>query len=192
MGYNNCVLKNFKLNLNDKKIFGRIRPIQIRKLNKDEDSNDIYKCLNSYKNISQDDVIFVNNKIDGKAYFGDLNATLSIVSGAQGTIVNGFTRDIERTKNLNYPVFYKNNTCCDVKLYGTLDYFDKPIIIDNLKIFVNDLVFADIDGIVIIPRKIEKTIIEKAINIIRNEVNISNSIICGKNIFDVINSFGNF
>jgi CMP-N-acetylneuraminic acid synthetase/regulator of RNase E activity RraA len=192
LGYENCVLQNFKLNLSDKVIFGRIRPIQIRKLHESEDPNDIYHCLKSYNNISHGDIIFVNNKIENKAYFGDLNATLSIVSGAQGTIINGFTRDIERTKQLQYPVFYKTNTCSDVKLYGTLDYFDKPIVIDGLKIFVNDLVFADIDGVVIIPREIEKKIIEKSINTINNESNISSSIICGKDIYDIINSFGNF
>ena len=57
LGFSNNVLKDFKYNFNTK-LFGRIRPIQIRKLNKNEDSNDIYKCLDSYNNISPGNIIF--------------------------------------------------------------------------------------------------------------------------------------
>lgn len=192
LGYNNCVLNNFKLNLNKKKLFGRTRPIQIRPLKENENPNDIYKCLESYNNISYGNIIFVNNKIDKKAYFGDLNASIALSKNAQGTIINGYTRDIERTIDLDYPVFYKNNICSDVKLYGTLDYYDKPIIIDGITIYVNNLIFADKDGIVIIPKQIENIVIEKCINIINNENNISTSILLGKNINNIIEDFGFF
>ena len=109
------------------KMFGRIKPIQIRPLNNEENLNDIYKCLNSYDSVCYGDIIFVNNMIDKKAYFGDLNATISISKKAQGTIINGYTRDIDRINELNYHILYKNNTCDDVKGIGTLDYYNKPI-----------------------------------------------------------------
>ena len=186
------ILPNFQLNIKRKTLFGRIRPIQIRELNEGENSNDIYKCLNSYKTICRGDIIFVNNKVNNKAYFGDLNATIALSKHAQGTIVNGYTRDVNRTIDLDYPVFYKNNTCDDVKDFGTLDYFDKPVTIDNTKIHVNDLIFADVDGIVIIPRKLEKQVIEKCKEVIKNESRISESIITGTNIHDIIKKFGYF
>ena len=192
MGYSNCVLKNFKLNIEGKKLFGRVRPIQIRPLNKDEDPNDIYKCLESYNNVSPYNIIFVNNKVENRAYFGDLNATISISKNAQGTIVNGFTRDISRTISLDYPVFYKNNTCSDVKKYGTLDYYDKPIFVEDIKIYVNNLIFADMDGVVIIPKSLENTVLQKCKEIIICEGNIANSIIIGKTSNEVINKYGFF
>ena len=192
LGYKNNVLKDFKLNMHDNKLFGRVRPIQIRFLNQDEDPNKIYNCLKSYDSVNYGDIIFVNNLIDKKAYFGDLNATISLSKNAQGTIINGYTRDINRTIELNYPTFFKNITCDDVKGIGTLDYFDEPIIVDDIKIFVNNLIFADIDGIVIIPKNLEDIILEKCKKIIENESNISNSIICGKEITEIINKFGTF
>jgi CMP-N-acetylneuraminic acid synthetase/regulator of RNase E activity RraA len=192
IGCPNYVLKNFKLNMNTSKLFGRVKPIQIRLLKEGEDSNDIYKCLNSYETVNYGDIIFVNNTIDNKAYFGDLNAIISISKKAQGTIVNGFTRDINRTIELSYPVFYKNNTCDDVKGYGTLDYYNKPITIDGVNIYVNDLIFADVDGIVIIPRKYEDIILEKCKIIIGSESSISNSIILGMDVTDVVKNYGAF
>lgn len=191
LGYNNNILKNFKTNKN-LKMFGRVKPIQIRQLNKDENINDIYKCLNSYSSVCYGDIIFVNNMIDKKAYFGDLNATISISKKAQGTIINGYTRDIDRINELNYHILYKNNTCDDVKGIGTLDYYNKPIIVDDVKLFVNNLIFADVDGIVIIPKEIENIIIDKCKKIIMNETNISNSIVCGLKIDDILNQYGTF
>jgi CMP-N-acetylneuraminic acid synthetase/regulator of RNase E activity RraA len=191
LGYNNNILKNFKTNKN-LKMFGRVKPIQIRQLNKDENINDIYKCLNSYDSVCNGDIIFVNNMINEKAYFGDLNATISISKKAQGTIINGYTRDIDRINELNYHILYKNNTCDDVKGFGTLDYYNKPIIVDDIKIYVNNLIFADVDGIVIIPKEIENIIIDKCKKIIMNETNISNSIICGFKINDILNKYGTF
>ena len=94
--------------------------------------------------------------------------------------------------DLNYSVFYKNNTCDDVKGYGTLDYFDEPININNTIIYVNNLVFGDNDGIVVIPKDIEEQVLEKCKKIIENETNISNSIVCGKSINEIINNFGTF
>lgn len=192
IGYNNCVLKNFNLNINKKKLFGRVRPIQIRELTENENSNDIYKCLNSYNDISFGNIIFVNNKVKEKAYFGDLNATIAITKNAQGTIVNGFTRDIDRTIDLDYPVFYKNNICSDVKLKGTLDFYDKQIEVDGITIYTNNLIFADNDGIIIIPREIENIVIQKSIDIIKNESNIANSILLGEDLDNIIKKFGCF
>jgi len=192
LGFPNLVLKNYKLNIKNKKLFGRVRPIQIRELENGEPINGIYNCLKSYESIIDNNIIFVNNKVENRAYFGDLNATISMAKNAQGTIINGFTRDINRTIDLNYPVFYKNNTCSDVKRYGTLDFFDEPINIDGINIYVNNLIFADTDGIVIIPRELENEVLQMCENIIVNETNISNSIILGKKPEDIIKEYGFF
>ena len=191
LGYNNTILKNYKTNKNTK-IFGRVKPIQIRKLKNGEDINDIYNCLNSYDSVCYGDIIFVNNMIDKKAYFGDLNATISISKKAQGTIINGYTRDIDRINELNYHIFYKNSTCDDVKGIGTLDFYDKPIIINDIQIFVNNLIFGDVDGIIVIPKKLENIVIKKCKEVINDESIISNSIICGLKIENIISKHGTF
>ena len=173
-------------------LFGRVRPIQIRQLIENEDPYGIYECLKSYETILPGNIIFVNNLIDNKAYFGDLNATICLSKKAQGTIVNGYTRDVSRLVSLKYPVYYKNNTCCDVKNFGTLDYYDKPININDVKIYVNNLIFADKDGIIVIPKHVESILIDKCKTILTQENNISNSIITGLNIQNIIEKYGTF
>ena len=192
MNIKNFLLKNFKQNIYQKKLFGHVRPIQIRKLKEHENPNGIYDCLRSYDSVNEGDIIFVNNMIDDKAYFGDLNATIAISKGAQGTIVNGSTRDEVRTIELDFPVYYKNTTCDDVKNTGTLDYFDEPVVVDGITINVNQLIFADKEGIIIIPKKYENQIIEKCYEVINNENNIFNSLIKGTDISTILNTYGNF
>jgi CMP-N-acetylneuraminic acid synthetase len=192
MGYKNRVIKHLNLNIKNKKLFGRVRPIQIRPLKKDENFKNIYKCLESYNSMTPGDIIFVNNLLEQKAYFGDLNATIALSKGIQGTIVNGYTRDIKKITELDYPIFYSNNTCEDVKYVGSLDYYDKPIKINDIDIFVNNLIFADIDGIVIIPREIEQELIYKCKNLIENENKLSNSILFGIKLENILDNHGFF
>ncbi|ADO67299.1 putative bifunctional N-acylneuraminate cytidylyltransferase/demethylmenaquinone methyltransferase [Cafeteria roenbergensis virus] len=192
LGIKNRIIKNFNLNLQNKKIFGRVKPIQIREKHQNENFKDIYKCLNSYETISHGDIIFVNNPLKQKAYFGDLNATIAITKGCQGTIINGYTRDLDRVNKLDYPILYKNNTCDDVKYNAVLDFYDKPIVVDDITIYVNDLLFADIDGIIIIPRNVEQKVLELCKKTIITESNISNSILLGINIKEILQNFGSF
>ena len=63
---------------------------------------------------------------------------------------------------------------------------------DNINIYVNNLIFADKDGIIIIPKKLEKTVLNKCKNIIKNESDIFNSLVLGENILDIININGYF
>lgn len=192
MGYKNRVIKHLNLNIKNKKLFGRIKPIQIRQLKPNENFKNIYKCLDSYETMTPGDIIFINNLLNNRAYFGDLNTTIALSKGIQGTIVNGSTRDIKKITDLDFPIFYSDNTCEDVKYHGTLDYYDKSIKINNINVFVNDLVFADIDGVVLIPRNIEKEVINKCKNLIKNENGLSNSILFGNKIEDILDEFGFF
>jgi CMP-N-acetylneuraminic acid synthetase/regulator of RNase E activity RraA len=193
--YQSCVLKDYNMN-NSQKLFGRVRTLRVRDLEEDEDINDIYKCLKSYDNVNYGDIIFVDNAVKRKAYFGDLNATISMKCGAQGTIINGYTRDIDRINDLGYTVLYRGITCSDVKGYGTLDYYDKPLTIDNdehtTTIYVDNLLFADVNGIVIIPRKYENEVLSKCYDIMVNESNISSFIIAGVSLDSIINKYGEF
>jgi regulator of RNase E activity RraA len=54
------------------------------------------------------------------------------------------------------------------------------------------LIFADIDGIVIIPREIEQELIYKCKNLIENENKLSNSILFGIKLENILDNHGFF
>ena len=97
------VLPNFyKSNFSGAKLFGRARTLHIRKSNKLDPKNSIYDALNHYKEVVSNDIIVVRNDLPGYAYFGGLNTSLALRSGAIGAIIGGVTRDTKETEKAQF------------------------------------------------------------------------------------------
>lgn len=188
----NQIITGLKCNLPNAKIFGRARTLKLRKLNDNEDFHGIYDALKSYSEISDNDIIIVENECSDYAYFGELNTKLAIRSGACATIIGGNTRDRDNVIQLDFPVFSKGFNCKDVKGRATLEYFNRTISIDGVSISPSDLIFADNDGIAVIPAQFENMVLDSVINKIAHESNVSNEIIKFKDPTDIVSSVGIF
>ena len=173
----NTSIKGMRMNLPNKKIFGRANTLKIRSLKENEDYRGIYKGLETYNFVRTGEIIVVDTEVPNRAYFGELNANLAIRSGAIGTIVNGYTRDINEVTKLDYPVFSKGYNCADVRCYGTIESHGQPVVIEGVEIKPGDLVFADINGVVVIPSKYEEIAISEAIEVIKKEKEVLNKIL---------------
>ncbi len=185
-GINNSII-GLVTNFNDRKMFGRANTLKIRHLEKGEDFNGIYKGLETYKSVRYGDIIVVENEASNYAYFGELNANLAVRAGALGTIVGGKTRDIKDVTNLEYSVYSTGYCCSDVKYRATVESHNKPVTLQGVRICPSDLIFADVNGIVVIPHNLEKEVMVKAIKIIEKENDVKLNIIKGfseREIFD--------
>lgn len=158
-----ATISGLKPNLVGKRIFARANTLKIRALKDSEDFHGIYDGLKTYERITPGEVIVVENEVEDRAYFGELNANLAIRSGAVATIVSSVTRDIEAVDALDYPVFSKGYCCADVKRHATVESHQKPICIQGITINPGDLIFADQCGVVCIPKQFEKEVLAKAI-----------------------------
>lgn len=167
-GYPNQIVRGLKPNISNAKIIGRAKTLRLRKLHNGEDFRGIYDALQSYQTIVPGDVIMVENEVPEYAYFGELNANLAVRAGAVGTIVGGMTRDSKGVSDIGFNVFAAGHTCRDVRKRATLDSINKTITIDGVRVTPGDLVFADSEGVVVIPRAVEHEIVESAL---RNSVN---------------------
>lgn len=179
-------------NLSGKKIFARANTLKIRALNEGEDFRGIYDGLKTYEKITPGEVIVVENQVEDRAYFGELNANLAVRSGAVGTIVSGVTRDIEAVNQLDYPVFSKGYCCADVKRKATVEFHQQPICIHGIKINPGDLIFADQCGIVCIPHSLEKKVLSIAIEAKEKEGSIIKRILQNENAMDIYSAEGEF
>lgn len=187
-----AVIPGFKCNINGIKLLGRANTLRLKSLDKNEDFRGIYDALTSYEGISENDIICVENEASQYAYFGDLNTRLAIRSGASGAIINGNTRDMVETKQLNFPVFCKGYNSQDVRRRATLDYINKPIKFGEIYIHPGDLIFADEVSIVVLYQKYEHEIIERVINTLVNEKNIISDIVTNKNVHEICEVRGSF
>ncbi len=188
----NGVLSGFKLNLSEKKIFGKAKTLKLRALKDGEDFRGIYTALYSYNTIIPNDIIIVENDISEFAYFGELNANLAIRSGASAAIIGGATRDTAEVKKLGFPVFSKGFNCKDVRKRATMESFNRTIEIEGIKISPNDLIFGDNDGIIVIPKKYEDKILKRAFEVIKTENNILVDIANGIEVEQITKEHGFF
>lgn len=187
-----CVINNWKCNLSNTKLLGRASMLKLRALKGNEDFNGIYNALDSYKEISENNIIVVENELKEYAYFGDLNARLAIRARASGAIIDGATRDLNQTQALNFPVFCRNYNAADVRKRATLDYTNKPIKINGELVSPGDLIFIDECSMVVIYQKTENYVLTRIMNILENEKNISQDILKNYDTEIILKNHGNF
>lgn len=86
------------------------------------------------------------------ATFGDITCSIYQKLGAKSIITDGIGRDIDKIKQLNFPVFCKNVSPVDAyQRWAYVDY-QKPIFLDGKCICPGDYVFADSDGCIFVPK----------------------------------------
>lgn len=187
-----AIINNWVSNISNVKLLGRAQTLKLRKLKENEDYKGIYKALDSYSEISENDIIVVENELRDYAYFGDLNARLAIRAGASGAIIDGATRDLEKTQNLNFPVFAKGYNAADVRKRATLDYINKPIHINGIKITPKDLIFIDNCSMAVIFQEYEKSVIDRILGVVENENNISADIFSNTSVEKIVKERGSF
>ena len=192
LGAPNQVIKNLHPTIDDAKIFGRAKTLKLRRLNPGEDFRGIYNALNSYETIIPNDVIVVENEVPEYAYFGELNASLAIRSGAAGVIVNGTTRDTREVKATGLPVFSSGTSCQDVRKRATVESFNKTIELQGVTVKPNCLVFADAEGVVVIPFQLEAAIMKEIYKRIAIEKRILVDICMGCNVAEITEQHGFF
>lgn len=172
MGINSVLSRHFSCNLPHQRTIGRARTLEIRPTVEGESPTGIYEALQSYKLVANNDIIVVKNQLPEYAYFGEMNMSLAIRSGACAAIIDGVTRDSAATIKGDFPVYARGVYCRDIKGRGTVKSMNEPIEIDGVLIDPSSLIFADQDGIVVLPPKHEEEILRRAVDVLVTEKNI--------------------
>jgi CMP-N-acetylneuraminic acid synthetase/regulator of RNase E activity RraA len=192
MGVTGKVISKLTPNIRGKKIFGRAKTLKICAVENGSADSSIYDALNSYLTVVPNDVIVVHTDLPEFAYFGELNANLAMRSGAVGAIIGGKTRDSTEVSRLDFPVFSTGYTCEDIKNNGTVESINRTIFPFGVEVAYEDLIFGDGDGVVVIPQVIESQVLEKCMEVIRNESQILLDVARGVSIETIRNSYGDF
>jgi len=177
------------------RLLGRAKTLEIAALDPHgpaEEWRGIYDALQSYSFVRQGDVIMVATECPARAYFGDLNANLAIRSGAVGAVINGVTRDTADVRALGFPVYAHASHCNDIKFEGTLKSMNQPVHMGDVRIANGDVVFADEDGVVVIPSARWNEVEEAAWSVIENEARIRIAAVRGHDVDTILSRHGSF
>lgn len=124
------------------------------------------------------------------AFFGELMSTATKVAGGRGAVIDGLCRDIKQIKQLGFPVFAKGMRPMDSYARNEVIDYDVTIRIGEVIINPGDLIFGDIDGVVVVPKAVEEEVINKAFEKVNGENMVRDHILKGMKVSEAFEKFG--
>lgn len=124
------------------------------------------------------------------AYWGEILTATAKKRGAAGAVINGFYRDTAMVTEQNWPVFGRGRFAQDSGVRTQVADYRCAIEIEHVWVTPGDLVFGDMDGVVIIPRKIESEVVTLALRKARGEKQVRSAIENGMSSTDAFLKFG--
>ncbi|MCC7474152.1 MAG: RraA family protein [Pirellulales bacterium] len=103
------------------------------------------------------------------ANWGEIMTATAKTRRAAGAVVNGYHRDTPKVLEQHWPVFSRGGYAQDSAPRMKVVDFRCPIEVEATWVHPGDIVFGDIDGVVIVPRDIETEVIERALEKARAE-----------------------
>ncbi|WP_313585337.1 RraA family protein [Lacrimispora sp.] len=98
------------------------------------------------------------------AYWGELLTATARTRKAVGAVVNGWHRDTPQVLEQNWPVFSNGCYAQDSSVRTQVVDYRCDIEIGQVTIHNGDLVFGDVDGVLIIPKDVADEVLEKALD----------------------------
>ena len=171
--YRNQAMRSFIRPLDEAKVlFGRARTglyTVVYDAPESENPYDVEIALVDDLEVDDISVFACNGPTECIAPWGELLSTASMMRGAVGCITDGLVRDVRQIRELGFPVFHGGIGPIDSKGRGKM--IARDVVIECAGVTVNsgDLIFGDVDGVVVIPRDIITQIIKAALIKITNE-----------------------
>jgi regulator of RNase E activity RraA len=94
--------------------------------------------------------------------WGELLSTAAQNRGCAGVIVDGAVRDVRRMREMGFTVLARGTCPCDSLHRQRVIDLDVPVEIDGVPLAPGDLVLADEDGLVVVPREVEESVLQRA------------------------------
>ena len=124
------------------------------------------------------------------APWGELMSTISKMKGVAGCICDSQIRDCLRIKAMKFPVFCAGIRPLDSKGRGLVVAYDVPVKCGEVTVDPGDIIFADFDGVVAIPKGVETELLEAAKNKAQREDLSRKELLEGKTLREVFDKYG--
>lgn len=120
--------------------------------------------LEALDDLKRDEVYIATGSAEASyAMWGELMSTRARILGAAGAVLNGPSRDTRAILAMNFPVFSRGRYAQDQRTRGEVVDFRVPLKIENVRVSPGDIVFGDIDGVLVIPRTAERDVLNRAL-----------------------------
>jgi 4-hydroxy-4-methyl-2-oxoglutarate aldolase len=124
------------------------------------------------------------------APWGELMSTIAKRNGAVGCVCDSQIRDCVRIIEMGFPVYYAGIRPLDSLGRGKVMAIDVPVRCGEVLVQPHELMFADFDGIVVIPQAVEQEVLARAADKVQKENLSRRDLMNGKTLKEVFEAYG--
>lgn len=146
--------------------------------------------LHALDDLRRNEVYVASGGTPRYALWGELMSTRALKLGASGAVLNGYSRDTKGILDLNFPTFSYGRYAQDQSCRGKVLDFRVPIEIDAVRVSPGDIIFGDLDGVLVIPKVAEEEAISRALEKVSKENAVRSAIAEGMATVEAFEKFG--
>ena len=154
--------------------------------------DDTYKGeIEAVDSLKPNDIMVVcTNRSTRTCFWGELLSTAARARGARGIVIDGYTRDVAQIIAMQFPTFAAGISVVDSAGRSIVVDHGCPVNCGDVLVNTGDIVFGDIDGVVVIPKELEKEVIPLALEKVGKENLTRNELLKGTMLKDVYAKYG--
>ncbi|MGF1633964.1 MAG: RraA family protein [Phycisphaerae bacterium] len=124
------------------------------------------------------------------ANWGEIMTAAARTRGARGAVVNGYHRDTPKVLEQKWPVFSRGRFAQDSGPRMKVVDFRCTVEVEGTWVRPGDLIFGDLDGVVVVPHQHVREVMTKALEKARGEKLVRKEIEAGMSTTDVFAKYG--
>ena len=135
-------------------------------------------------------VLACDGPTDRIAPWGELLTTAAMARGGAGCVTDGLVRDVRKIRELRFPVFHGGIGPLDSRGRGRMIEMDTPVECGGVRVRSGDIVFGDVDGVVVVPQEIAEKVFRLAFAKVTDENHTRDELRAGSLLADVYAKYG--
>ena len=146
--------------------------------------------IDAMDSLKEGDVVVHSTDYNGtNAPWGELMSTIAKRKGAVGCVCDSQVRDCIKIIEMNFPVYYAGIRPLDSKGRALVVAYDVPVKCGDVLVNPGDIVYADFDGIVVIPQSVEKEVLQLAREKVTSENHSRRELLEGRSLREVYDKY---
>jgi 4-hydroxy-4-methyl-2-oxoglutarate aldolase len=142
--------------------------------------------------VPADSVLVLAANDNVAAHFGELSAEWLRARRVRGVVIDGGTRDAAFINRLRFPTFVRYQSPQDSVPRWRVSDWGQPLTIGGVRVALGDIVAADFDGVVVVPRRAAHEVLVRCERLVGTENRIRTAVKRGLAPLAAYEKFGMF
>ena len=136
--------------------------------------------------------VWDTNHDDGAAHWGGMMTAAVKKRGVRGAIIDGGIRDTRQIAAADFPIFYRFHSSNGMLGRSRVVAHQTAVFIGETMVFPGDIIVADVDGALVVPRRIACDVLRRTEQVISFEDNIKVWVDAGDSPSEIVGKGGYF